>query len=165
MTACEIFGFMSSALSAEILETLHALDKEAYRAALVAIAEAKKVRPVFLERKPRVQRHADMVVQLGKPRLEAVASSLLRAWLVKSQNAMLVDFLNTLGVPHENGAVENLPPTIEDDKLKAAIEGLLAKYPHEKAAVYLLAFDQMNEAQWPLLKEMLEKDPRLQLCG
>ena len=48
-------------------------------------------------------------------------------------------------------------------KLKAGVETLLAKYPHEAVAVYLNAFNDMNEANWANLKALLEGDPRLQL--
>jgi NADPH-dependent 7-cyano-7-deazaguanine reductase QueF-like protein len=52
---------------------------------------------------------------------------------------------------------------MDDVKLKSAIETLLAKYPPEAVAVYLNAFNDMNEANWANLKSILESDPRLQL--
>ncbi len=36
-------------------------------------------------------------------------------------------------------------------------------YPPEAVAVYLNAFNDMNEANWANLKSILESDPRLQL--
>jgi hypothetical protein len=59
--------------------------------------------------------------------------------------------------------VENLPESMDDAKLKPAIETLLAKYPPEAVAIYLNAFNDMNEANWANLKSILESDPRLQL--
>ena len=61
--------------------------------------------------------------------------------------------------------VEDLPPTIEEEKLRAAVETLLGKYPPEVVAVYLNAFHDMNEVDWPNLKALLEGDKRLQLGG
>jgi hypothetical protein len=78
---------------------------------------------------------------------------------------MLVDFLNSLGIEHEDGVVETLPESMDSEKLKVAVEALLAKYPHEVVGVYLNAFNDMNEANWSNLKEMLESDPRLVLGG
>ena len=52
---------------------------------------------------------------------------------------------------------------MEDAKLREAVDGLLAKFPPETVAVYLIAFNDMNEANWPNLKTMLETDARLQL--
>jgi hypothetical protein len=54
---------------------------------------------------------------------------------------------------------------VDDAKLKAAVELLLGKYPHEVVAVYLNAFNDLNGAGWPNLKALLENDSRLQLGG
>jgi hypothetical protein len=104
-----------------------------------------------------------MLAALARPNLEAAAAALLRAWLVKKHAAMLVDFLNALEIKNENGVVENLPPAMDDAKLKAAIEIVLGKYPHEVVAVYLNAFNDMNQTGWANLKTLLESDARLQL--
>ncbi len=159
----ELLGFMSPALAADILSFTFDSDKPAYRATMAAVASAKNVRPVFLERQPRDARHATMISALAKPTLDAAAAALLRAWLVKKHEAMLIDFLNALGIKHDKGVVEDLPPTMDDAKLKPAVEILLGKYPHETVSVYLNAFNDLNGAGWPNLKAMLESDARLQL--
>jgi hypothetical protein len=159
----ELLGFMSPALATDILSFIFESDKPAYKATLAAVAEAKHVRPVFLERQPREARHAAMLSALTKPQLDGAAAAFIRAWLVKKHAAMLVDFLNALGIPHENGVVEDLPGAVDDEKLKPAVEVLLGKYPHEIVAVYLNAFNDMNAANWPNLKTLLESDARLQL--
>lgn len=161
----ELLGFMSPALAAEILGYAFESEKPTYRATLKAVAEARHLRPVFLERQPRTQRHAAMLSTLTRPALDPVAGNLIRTWLVKKYKSMLVDFLNALGIENEEGVVEDLPPGVDDEKLKASVEGLLAKYPHEAVAVYLNAFNDMNEANWANLKTLLETDARLQLGG
>jgi hypothetical protein len=159
----ELLGFMSPALANDILSFIFESDKPAYRATVAAVAEAKHVRPIFLERQPRDQRHTTMLAVLAKPQLDAAAGAFIRAWLIKKQVAMLVDFLNALEIKNENGVVEDLPASVDDTKLKAAVDNLLGKYPHETVAVYLNAFNDMNAAGWPNLKAMLESDARLQL--
>ena len=52
---------------------------------------------------------------------------------------------------------------LDEAKLKAAVDLLLEKHPREAVAVYLNAFNDMNEAHWENLKTMLESDARLQL--
>ncbi|MGA2280469.1 MAG: hypothetical protein ABSG80_09230 [Verrucomicrobiota bacterium] len=163
LTSHELFGFMSPNLAGEIIAFIFESDKPTYRATLNAVAQARHLRPVFLERQPKTQRHAAMIATLARPALDLVAGSLIRAWLLKKHKAMLVDFLNTLGIKNEEGVVENLPASMDDAKLKPAIETLLAKYPPEAVAVYLNAFNDMNEANWANLKSILESDPRLQL--
>ena len=163
LTSHELFGFMSPALANEIITTTFESDKPTYKATMAAVAQARHLRPVYLERQPRTQRHTEMIASLTKPALEAAAAGLIRAWLMKKQKQMLVDFLNSLGIQNNDGVVDDLPATMDDAKLKSAIEALLAKYPHEAVAVYLNAFNDMNAANWANLKSLLECDSRLQL--
>jgi hypothetical protein len=163
LTSHELLGFMSPALATEIITFAFESDKQVYRATLNAIAEARKVRPVFLERQPRIQRHQTMLATLTRPSLDLFAGNLIRHWLVKKYQSMLVDFLDALGITHKEGVVDDLPPAMDDEKLRAAIDTLLSKYPREAVAVYLHAFNDMNEANWSNLKTLLDSDARLQL--
>ncbi len=163
LTSHELLGFMSPKLALEILTYAFETDKAVYRATLGAVAEARKVRPVFLERQPKPQRHAAMLSTLARPGLELVTANLIRTWLLKKYKDMLVDFLDALGIAHKDGVVEDLPATVDDSRLSSAVEVLLGKYPREVVAVYLHAFQEMNEVQWPNLKTMLEGDKRLEL--
>ncbi|MFO1475352.1 MAG: hypothetical protein U1F98_01715 [Verrucomicrobiota bacterium] len=163
LTAHELFGFMSPALAADILAYIFESEKPTYRATLNAVAEARHLRPVFLERQAKTQRHATMLACLARPNLEVVSGNLLRTWLVKKYKSMLVDFLNALGIENNEGVVDDLPASMDDAKLAAAVEVLLGKYPPETVSVYLHAFNDMNEANWSNLQKMLETDKRLQL--
>jgi hypothetical protein len=163
LTSHELLGFMSPALALDILTYAFDNDKPLYRATLSAVAQARKLRPVFLERQPKPQRHAAMLATLARPALDMVTGNLIRAWLLKKHKTMLTDYLNALGIAHEEGVVEQIPPTMDDAKLRAAVDALLVKYPPEPVAVYLHAFNEMNEQEWPNLSAMLNTDPRLQL--
>lgn len=165
LTSHELMGFVSPALANEILEFAREADKPTYKTVVASVAQARHLRPVFLERQERTQRHATMLATLSRPSLDLMAGTLLRVWLVQKQKPMLVDFLNALGIEHKDGVVEDLPAAMDDAKLKAAVDSLLGKYPHEPVAVYLNAFNDMNEAHWDNLKAMLESDARLQLGG
>ncbi len=149
----------------EILTYTYESDKPMYKTTLAAVAEARKLRPVFLERQPRPQRHAMMLATLAKPALELVTGNLLRNWLLKRHKDMLMAFLDALGIQHKEGVVDDLPKAVDDEKLKAAVDGLLAKFPPEQVAVYLHAFNEMNEVEWANLTKMLGEDKRLQLGG
>jgi hypothetical protein len=163
LSSHELLGFMSPNLALEILTFANETDKPLYRSTMAAVAEARKVRPIFLERQPKPQRHAAMVAVLSRPSLEMVTANLLRTWLLKKYNSMLCDFLDALGINHKEGVVDELPDSMADEKLKQAIDLLLTKYPQEVIAVYLNAFNDMNEVEWPNLKGMLATEARLQL--
>jgi len=161
----ELIGFMSPDMANEIIEFAFTEDKPTYKAVLGAVAEARRIRPVFLERQPRGQRHTTMLSTLVRPSLDLAGGMLIRSWLVKKHKSMLKDFLDALQIPNQEGVVDDLPETVGDEQLKAAVETLLARYPHEAVAVYLNAFNEMNDASWSNLKGLLESDTRLQLGG
>ena len=160
----ELIGFMPQELAEEILEFLYRSDKPTYKAALAAVAEAQRVRPVFLERKPRKERHVQMIQVLSRPRMEDAAASVLREWLLKAQKPMIIDFLNALEIEHEDGLVEDFPDEVDPDKLRKAIEMLLEKYPPLHVAIYLNTVRATSDVNWGLLQDMLENDERLQIA-
>src|SRR5437016_3439694 len=127
LTSHEIIGFMSPALAAEIINYAYESDKPLYHAVVKAVAETRKLRPVFLERQPRSERHKDMAATLSRPALDAVTGNLIRTWLLKKYSAMLADFLDALGIAHKEGVVDDLPATVEDARLHTAVDALLAK--------------------------------------
>jgi hypothetical protein len=61
--------------------------------------------------------------------------------------------------------VDELPKAMGDDKLKPALEKVLGNHPQEVVAVYLHAFNTMNDTRWQNLDELLKNDSRLQLGG
>ena len=160
----ELIGFMPPALAGEIVEYLYENEKPAYQVVLAAVAEANRVRPVFLQRKPRAKRHVDMLNSLSRPRMEEAAATLLREWLVKAEKAMLIEFLDDLGIEHEDGIVEEFPEEVDDEKLKEAVERLLSKHSPEKVCVYLNTVRSTSGVQWKNLDNLLADDERLQIA-
>jgi hypothetical protein len=161
MTANELFAAMPVTLATRVIDEVHASDKDLYRVALHSVAQARKVRPIFLERQPKTDRHRAMAAALSRTDLRTVAGNLISGWLVKNQGALLTDFLDTLKIKHEKGVVDNLPSTVPDADLDAAINALLAKYERQVVVLYLHAFNGMNEAGWAGLDSRLHEDERL----
>ena len=163
MKSHQIVAAMPPKLALDVLEYAFATDKKLYRATLEAVAQARKLRPVFLERQPRTERNTAMVAFLSRPNLDVVADNLLRSWLLKKHTTVLTDFLDALKIAHEKGVVEDLPKAVDDASLQSAVDTLLQKHSPELAAVYLHAFNDMNDARWPNLDSRLRDDPRLNL--
>ncbi len=159
----QMFAALTPGLATQILEDLHVQQKDLYKSTLQSAAQSLKVRPVFLERLPRVDRNRRIASALGHVDMNLVAGNVIGAWLIKVQVAMLSEFLDALKIPHDKGVVEDLPKSVEDGALTAAVESLLAKHPQEAVTLYLQAFYEMNEARWPNLALMLRDDIRLQL--
>ena len=161
----EIFAALSPAVTEQLFSYIHEQEKPLYKATIDTLAKQRKLRPIFVERKPRAERHTWMKDALGRKINEAVAAHLLQIWLVGSQAKLLCDFLDGLGISHDdNGTIEALPPAPPKEKLKEVIDDLVTKHDPSVVAVYLNAFQALDDTGWPTLAELLAEDPRLQLA-
>jgi len=165
MTSHEIFQHMSPDLAAQIFMFLQTEQKPVYKAAIQGLANQRNLRGVFIERKPPAERFPWMQAAFARKISDSLASHVLQAWLLGANKKMLCDFLDALEIKHaEDGTVDELPAELPKEKIAAAVEQLLVKYPAETAAVYLHAFREMDSAaQWPALDEILAQEPRLRL--
>ena len=166
MTPHEIFQSASRSLVSNILIHLQEEQKPLYRATIDALAKQRKLRGVFVERKPREERHAWMHDALSRKLNESIAAQLLQVWLVSAQSKLLCDFLDGLGIKHEkDGTVDELPPAPTKEALIPVIDELLTKHDRETVSVYLHAFLALGDTGWDTLSELLKSDPRLQLSA
>src|SRR6478736_3184678 len=141
MKTHELFQRMSPAMAAEIFTFLQREQKPVYKAAIQGLANQRNLRSVFIERKLPNERHAWMQAALRRPLSDALATHLIQGWLLAGQKGMLCDFLDALGIAHEeDGTVENLPECPPKEKISVAVAQLLQKYPPEAVAIYLHAF-------------------------
>jgi hypothetical protein len=165
MKSHEIFQHMSPALAAEIFTFLQTEQRPVYKAAIQGLANQRNLRGVFVERKPPAERFPWMQAAFARRISESLASHVLQAWLLGANKQMLCDFLDALEIKHaDDGTVDELPAELPKEKIAAAVERLLGKYPAENAAVYLHAFRDMDSAvNWPALDEILGEEPRLKL--
>ena len=160
----EIFAKMPAATSAQLLSHLSENEKPLMKATIETLCKPRKLRPVFIERKPRVERFAWLHDALGRRQNEGVAAHLLQIWLVGTQGKLLCDFLDGFGIAHdENGTIEEVPAAPEKTKLVEVVNGLLEKYDPSVVTVYLHAFQATDEKGWDTLEELLAEDPRLKL--
>ena len=160
----EIFAHLPAPIAEQLFGHLHDKEKPLYRATIETLCKQRKLRGVFIERKPRGERHEWMREVLGKKVNDGVAAHLLQIWLVGAHTALLCDFLDGFGIAHdENGTIEELPTAPEKTKLKTVIDEVMTKHDPGVVAVYLHAFQALDENGWATLEELLAEDSRLKL--
>jgi len=160
----DIFAHMSPAVADSLFNFLHEKERVLYKTTMDTLAKQRKLRTVFVERKPKADRHAWMKEVVGKKVNEPIAAHLLQIWLVGAQSALLCDFLDALGIAHDdNGTIETLPPAPSKEDLTKAVDALLAKHDPAVVAVYLNAFQALDDKGWPSLAELLTEDSRIKL--
>src|SRR6476661_4208028 len=110
-TPNEILSQMPPATAQQLFEFFQEQDKPLYKATIDSLAQQRKLRPVFVERKPKLERYSWMREALGRKQNEGVAAHLLQIWLIGKHRSLLCDFLDALNIAHdENGTIDELPP-------------------------------------------------------
>jgi len=162
MTVHELFARLSPAETSGVLEWLQENDRPAYKTCAGFLATRRKLRPVFVERKPKAERNAWMAENLGKPANGDLAAEVLQSWILGAQGEMVCGFLDMLKIPHDGkGLIESLPAEPPAAEIASAVEALFAKYSPTAVAVYLNLFTSMGMTEWPHLKALVSTDPRL----
>src|SRR5207244_3141703 len=106
---------------------------------------------------PAARQAATIRRSLTQVTLQELGAHLLIEWLTKSQKPMLSQFLDDLGIPHEDGMVkEAVGAEPERERLAAAVERLRASFPPEHVRVYLSAFSAITADEWDGLPELIE---------
>ena len=163
-TPHEIFAHMPPAVADQLFSFLEKNEKALYQTTIDTLAKQRKLRMIFVTRKPRPERHAWMRDVLARAVNDGIAAHLLQIWLVGAHAKLLCDFLDGLGIAHDaNGTIEALPPAPAKADLVKAIEPLFAQHDPGVVAVYLHAFQALDDKGWDSLAELLAEDPRLKL--
>lgn len=138
-------------------------DRNVYRAAVSSLAEKRRLRLVFVQKKPLKEQYAWIHKNLQVKQNEEVTEHLLRAWLMSGHQEMLANFCDAMGIEHDGkGAVsQDLTGELDAAALDAAVDQLLEKYEPKLVWVYLTMFNQQRPGGWDVLAKKLDEDERL----
>ena len=146
----------------EILNFLRDEERDVYKSALSSLATGRKLRPVFIQKRPLDRQIAWMGQSLKMKTGDEVAEQLLQVWLLKSKKDMLIKFLDGVGIEHDGeGSVDELPEEIDAEKLKTSVDALLDEYTADTVKVYLHLFQSQRPGGWESLGNLIENDERL----
>lgn len=162
MKAYYIFQQADEQTISDILDWMRNQERAIYRAAVRELGALKKLRPEFIQRKPLQEQFAFIKKMLGWKPSNEIGDHLLQVWLLRKHQDMLITFLNNLGIPHDgNGIVNELPETLDKEKLTLAVDNLFEKYSPGVASVYLQMFQLQTDDGWNELADVLANDPRV----
>lgn len=163
MKAHEIFQAMSGDHAVSIFQYLRDEQREVYAASLGTLAGNRKLRPVFIQRKPVPSQIEWLVKNIKLRGSETIAEQVIQLWLMKAQKPLLVDFLDGMGISHDGeGAADDIPDSLDKKKLGKTVTKLLADHDPAVVGIYLRAFQLQNPEGWPELTELIESTPALQ---
>jgi hypothetical protein len=121
----------------------------------LAIAKALRFREDAVRRLP-LDKRAGYLAKAVQP-ADSLAGSILLAFHLQERRALLVAFLDALGVPHDGGMIaddhELEPPSRE--ALDRATQALGARFPAREVDVYLAALLALDPTVWEGLAGVL----------
>ncbi|MEM8954771.1 MAG: hypothetical protein AAGD22_11520 [Verrucomicrobiota bacterium] len=164
MRTHELYQKLPDAIIDEMLTFLREEERNAYKTTLASLAANKRLRPVFVQRKSVPQQFSWLRDNLRLKTSNDVSEHLIQVWLMTKHPEMLTDFLDAMGIEHdEKGEVEgDLPDSLDSKKLTQAVDSLLKNHPADHVALYLHAFHLQNPDGWPELTETISTHAALQ---
>jgi hypothetical protein len=120
--------------------------------AVMLISQQKKFRPktivaLDIDRKAR---HLASLSTLP----DAIAARVLVGYHLAEQRPMMSQFLDALGIPHDEGLIRDEAPKPDSSKLGAAIESIAEKFPPEEVSLYLNTLVCQDPDTWGGLLEL-----------
>ncbi len=123
--------------------------------AALLIAQQKKFRPktvVGLDEE-RKARHLASIAAVP----DAIAARALVIYHLAEQRPMMGEFLDALGIAHENGLIQedNVKPAPE--KIGPAVAAIAQKHPADVVSLYLNTLLSQDPETWGALRDVVEK--------
>jgi hypothetical protein len=164
MRAYQVFGRMNDAEASRFLAVLAEKAPAFHVQALGAAAAAMRARPQYLMRQPHEKRAALVRRALARVAASVVAEELLAVYFLDCRKELLVEWLDTVGLEHEEGTLkQDAPACPEAGKLAAALERFRGAAGSEgengdraERELLLRAFAAQTAVDWPALEKLLE---------
>lgn len=167
MRSHELYTAVDPALITQMLDWFRANDRNVYRSAVATLAQNRKLRPVFVEKKPLAEQYAWILKTLQLKACDTIGEHLLQAWLMAGNQGLLAAFCDGMGIPHDGkgSVVGDLPKKIDPARLDASVDRLLeGGFNPKLVSLYLHCFNMQNPGGWPELTGKLADDSRLALA-
>ena len=163
MKAHEIFQEVDADTAASVFQYLRDEQREVYTMSLSTLASNRKLRPVFIQRKPAPAQIEWLVKNVKLKASDEIAEHVIQLWLMKAHQSVLIQFLDGMGIEHDGeGAAEDIPDDIDAKKLKTTVTKLLQDHSAGVIRVYLHVFQMQRPEGWPEITALIEATPELQ---
>ena len=166
MKAHELYSAADPALFIGMLDWFRANDRNVYKSAVATLAGNRKLRPVFVQKKPLPEQYEWILKTLKINACNAIGEQLLQAYLMAAQQSLLAMFCDGMGIAHDGkgSVVGDLPKKLDAERLNVTIERLIGIFDPKLFALYLYCFNMQVPGGWPELTEKLASDERLVLA-
>jgi len=164
--AHELYTAVDPAIITQILDWFRANDRNVYNSAVATLANNRKLRPVFIQKKTLTEQYTWITKTLKINACNTIGEHLLQAYLMAGQQSLLAMFCDGLGIPHDGkgSVVGDLPKKLDPERLDSTVDRLVDIFDPKLFTVYLHCFNMQIPGGWSDLNAKLESDERLKLA-
>jgi len=141
LTYTELWKALTPAERREACEDIWTASDETSRherpAILAALGKALHFREKFLRAQAADKLSGWLLLRAGQPEFRKFHGDLLRAWLLARHTAMIENFLDVQGIPHDGAFLKGAPPPPEEAVLRKGIRILCEQNSMHAACLYL----------------------------
>jgi|TARA_B110000908_G_scaffold41145_1_gene49986 hypothetical protein len=166
VNAHQIYQAADPALITDLFTWLRNEEKDLYKNTVTSLAQDRKLRPVFIQKKSLPDQYKWLHKTLKLKSTDMMGEHLFQLFFMKGNEELLVTFCDAMGIEHDGkGSVEGeLPKELDAAKAKGAVDALLAKFDPNLVTAYLYVFNLQTEGGWDSITALLESDDRLKLA-
>jgi hypothetical protein len=158
MRSYQVFAAMAPERAVAMMKTLKEKAPGMFRQAVDAAAMSIKARPVYMRRQPFEKRAEAVRRACSRVVANPVADELLAVYFLECRKELLVEWLDGVGLAHDDGTLEEEEPAQpEPAALDAAAEAFLAKDDDPDRDLLLRAFAAQAAVEWPHLDARFEQ--------
>jgi hypothetical protein len=159
MRSFQVFATMSPERTNAVMEGLAEHAPAMFSQAVAAASAAMNARPVYLQKQPFAKRAQAVRRAISRVAANPVAEEILAVYFLECRKELLIEWLDTLAIEHEDGTLkEDTPSSPDAASLKQAVETYRAVDDDPDRDLLLEAFAAQSAIEWPDLEVLLGRD-------
>ena len=152
----QIISAMSQEKFDQLLGKLNDENPEVIRGTTMAAAQVLKFRPKFLMKQPVEKRMKSIRQAVSRGTANHLAEELLAVYFLKCQLPLLTEWLDLMGLEHEEGILtQEEVPCPDTAELESKVQQYRAVSDDEDRELLLQVFSGQAAIEWPALDELL----------
>ena len=159
MRSFQVFATMSPERTNAVMEGLAEHAPAMFSQAVAAASAAMNSRPVYLQKQPFAKRAQAVRRAISRVAANPVAEEILAVYFLECRKELLIEWLDTLAIEHEDGTLkEDTPSSPDAASLKKAVETYRGVDDDPDRDLLLEAFAAQSAIEWPDLEVLLGRD-------
>ncbi len=157
MRSYQVFAGMAPDQAQSMLRAVAEQSPVMFAQALQAASSAMKARPVYLKRQPFERRAEAVRRALARVAANPIAEELLAVYFLECRRELLVEWLDAVGIEHDEGSLESdAPPEPPEKQLKEAAKKFRSRGDDPDRELVLRAFAAQGAIEWPALDALVD---------